>query len=99
MHMFMDAFIKSLESDQPSSTLSVYLKALWYDAKGNWEQAHQLVQDIETGKASWIHAYLHREEGDITNADYWYKKAGKKRPDITLKQEWENIVNAFLQSG
>ena len=86
----------SLQADAPPSTLSVYLKALWYDAKGNWEQAHNLVQDIETGKAAWIHAYLHRKEGDMANADYWYRKAGKNRADITLMQEWEKIVNAFL---
>jgi hypothetical protein len=96
MIMIMDNFIKSLDSDHPPSPISIYLQALWYDAKGNWEQAHQLVQDIETAEGSWIHAYLHRKEGDIANAGYWYRRAGKLLPEISLKQEWENIVKAFL---
>jgi len=96
MIMIMDIYIKSLDNDHPPSPISVYLQALWYDAKGNWEQAHQLVQDIETAEGSWIHAYLHRKEGDIANADYWYRRAGKSLPDIPLKQEWENIVKDFL---
>jgi hypothetical protein len=89
-------FKKSLEKDLPPLTLSVYLKALWYEAKGKWEQAHQFIQDIETSEAAWIHAYLHRKEGDIANAEYWYRRAGKKRPDVSLQQEWEDITEDFL---
>ena len=69
-----------------------YLKALWYDAKGDWENAHTIIQDIEDKTAAWIHAYLHRKEGDISNADYWYNRAGRKRPSLTLQKEWESIV-------
>jgi hypothetical protein len=75
---------------------SVYLKALWYDAKGNWDEAHQIIQDVPDKNASWIHAYLHRKEGDINNADYWYNQAGRKRPNISLNEEWEEIVKAML---
>ena len=75
---------------------SVYLKALWYDAKGEWDKSHNLIQDVNDKNASWIHAYLHRKEGDNANADYWYSRAGKTRPSISLEKEWEEIVEAFL---
>ena len=80
----------------PPQNISVYLQALWFDAKGNWEKAHELIQDIPDKNASWIHAYLHRKEGDIWNADYWYSKAGKKRPSLSLEAEWANIAESFL---
>jgi hypothetical protein len=56
----------------------VYLNALWYDARGEWDKAHELIQDVQDKNASWIHAYLHRKEGDDPNAGYWYSRAGKK---------------------
>ena len=61
-----------------------------------WQKAHELIQDIEDKSAAWIHAYLHRKEGDIWNADYWYNRAGKKRPSLTLQEEWKDIVEAML---
>lgn len=78
--------------------LSVHLQALWMDAKGDWTKAHQLIQDLPDNNASWIHAYLHRKEGDMSNADYWYGRAGRKRPDISLQQEWEEMVKALSSS-
>ncbi len=87
---------ESLAADSPPSSASVYIKALWYDAKGDWNKSHELIQDVPDKNASWIHAYLHRKEGDIWNADYWYSKAGKKRPSVSLDEEWEQIVTAFL---
>jgi hypothetical protein len=89
-------FQKSLGDTQPSPLLSPYLKALWHDGKGDWKTAHTIIQDIEDTTAAWIHAYLHRGEGDTGNADYWYSRAGRKRPDIPLKEEWEKIVTALL---
>jgi hypothetical protein len=68
------------------------LVALWYDSKGNWEQAHNIVQDINGSMACWIHAYLHRKEGDLGNAGYWYSRAGKNRPAVDLETEWEELV-------
>ena len=68
---------------------------LWAE-KGDWEKAHTLIQDIEDKEAAWIHAYLHRKEGDSWNADYWYRRAGKSRPAIDLQAEWEQIADAFL---
>jgi hypothetical protein len=86
------SFKGSLAANKPPDKASVYLKALWYDAKGQWDTAHSLIQDVEDNNASWIHAYLHRKEGDIANAGYWYRRAGRKMPDISLEKEWENIV-------
>ena len=91
--MNLSEFKKSLGDNLPPENLSDYLIALWYDAKGNWEKAHQVIQDVEDKKASAIHAYLHRKEGDIGNADYWYSRAGRKRKDISLEKEWEELVN------
>ena len=94
--MDLSSFKESLPGKEPPQNASVYLKALWYDAKGEWEKAHKLIQDVEDTNAAWIHAYLHRKEGDIGNADYWYRHAGKKRPAISLQKEWEEMVNAFI---
>jgi len=88
-------FKETLAGTEPPHEVSVYLKALWHDAKGNWDNAHKLIQDIEDNNAAWIHAYLHRKEGDKSNADYWYNRAGKKRPMLTLENEWEQIVVAM----
>ena len=90
------AFKESLKATEPPPTASVYLQALWYDANGNWERAHELIQDLPDENASWIHAYLHRKEGDQWNADWWYRKAGRQRPALSLKQEWEQLTAAFL---
>ena len=87
---------ESIDENKIPSDLSVYLKALWHDAKGNWDEAHQIIQDVPDKNASWIHAYLHRKEGDINNADYWYSQAERKRPNISLNEEWEEIVKAML---
>ena len=94
--MDLAAFKKSLQNDQLSPEASLYLQALWHDGKGDWDKAHELIQDVPDKNASWIHAYLHRKEGDVWNADYWYSKAGKKRPSSSLEEEWEQMVAAFL---
>jgi hypothetical protein len=94
--MNLSLFKESLSGNQPPANTNVYLQALWFDAKGNWDKAHTLIQDVPDKNASWIHAYLHRKEGDIWNADYWYSKAGKKRPSFSLDEEWEELVNALL---
>ena len=94
--MDISAFNESIANNHLPPSLSVYLQALWFDAKGNWEEAHGLIQDVAGEKAAWIHAYLHRKEGDVWNADYWYSKAGKIRPSISLVNEWENLVRSFL---
>ena len=94
--MILSDFNKSLNANHPPAVASVYLKSLWYDAKGDWNKAHELIQNLSDNNASWIHAYLHRKEGDLFNADYWYTKAGKKRPSLSLEEEWEALVAALL---
>jgi hypothetical protein len=94
--MNLISFKQSLTENKPPENLSDFLKALWQDRKGHWDKAHHLVQDLEDKNAAWIHGYLHRKEGDIGNADYWYRRAGKKIPDISLEKEWEEIVTALL---
>ncbi len=94
--MNFDRFNESLNQNNPPENSSDYLRALWYDAKDNWQKAHELIQDIEDKSAAWIHAYLHRKEGDIWNADYWYNRAGKKRPSVSLQEEWKDLVQAML---
>lgn len=94
--MKLSSFKQSLSGTETPENLSVYLKALWYDAKGEWDKSHNLIQDVNDKNASWIHAYLHRKEGDNANADYWYSRAGKTKPSISLEKEWEEIVEAFL---
>jgi hypothetical protein len=89
-------FIDSLASVNPPD-VSLPLKSLWYDAKGDWEKAHHLISDIENLENNRIHAYLHRKEGDIWNADYWYSRSGEKRKDIPLEEEWKTLVIRFLQ--
>ncbi|MBL7698468.1 MAG: hypothetical protein JNK79_09925 [Chitinophagaceae bacterium] len=96
--MTYDEFIKSLAAEQPPSRLSDELKALWYDGKENWETSHNIAQDIADRNGSWIHAYLHRKEGDLFNARYWYSKAGKSEPaGMSLKEEWEALVKNFIR--
>jgi hypothetical protein len=70
--------------------------ALWHDAKGDWTAAHQTAQDIDNATGAWIHAYLHRKEGDSSNASYWYRRAGKPVSHESLESEWEQIVTTLL---
>ncbi|EJF09552.1 hypothetical protein [Pontibacter sp. BAB1700] len=95
--MNLHTFKASLSAPAPPSEVSVYLQALWYEAKGDWDKAHVLIQDLPDKTAAWIHAYLHRKEGDTWNADYWYSRAGRKKPNTSLQEEWESIVTELLQ--
>ncbi|OLY92414.1 hypothetical protein SAMN05444008_11671 [Cnuella takakiae] len=94
--MTFQAFTQSLNDTQPPPNLSLALEALWYDGQGNWEQSHQLIQDEPGTEAALIHAYLHRKEGDTWNADYWYRRAGRTRPALSLQAEWEALVQELL---
>ena len=94
--MKFEEFQKSLSASSPPENLSRYLQSLWYDAKGDWNRSHEIIQNLEDKTAAWIHAYLHRKEGDTGNADYWYRRAGKSRPDKALEDERKDIVEALL---
>ena len=89
-------FKATLAEAHPPTGITGSLMALWYAGKGDWEQAHNIAQDIATAEGSWVHAYLHRQEGDIGNARYWYNRAGKKLSELSLEGEWEEIVEALL---
>ena len=89
-------FKSSLNSDNAPEGLSPVLLALWYDGKNDWERSHNIAQDIHTNEGSWVHAYLHRKEGDPGNAAYWYRKAGKQVPAVSLAKEWEDMVKVLL---
>jgi hypothetical protein len=94
--MNFDEFKNSLKGNLPPGDISPLLLALWHDAKGDWESSHTIAQDIHSEDGALIHAYLHRKEGDIWNADYWYNKAGRKRPDTTLEEEWMSLVKEYI---
>lgn len=92
----IQSFKDSLISGKMPSNLSVLLQALWHDEKGDWKTAHDLIDHLNDKQSAHVHAYLHRKEGDIWNADYWYSRAGQSRPNISLEKEWENLVSLFL---
>ena len=81
---------------EPPALTDSLLKALWHDAKGDWGTAHAIAQDIHSRDGAWMHAYLHRKEGDIWNANYWYRQAGRDMPKISLQEEWEELALYFL---
>jgi len=87
----------ALHNSEPPHGLAAPLKSLWYDGKGDWYLAHQQVDHLSDPESAWVHAYLHRKEGDIGNADYWYRSAGRIRPAISLDEEWETLVQYFLK--
>ena len=88
----------SLSDAAPATTLSPPLAALWWAAKGSWDQAHKIVQDENSRDAAWVHAYLHRVEGDLGNAGYWYRQAGRPAAKDSLEAEWERIATTLLGS-
>ena len=94
--MTFEEFSASLAGGEPPDGLSPTLRALWFDGKGNWADAHAVAQDIETEAGARIHAYLHRKEGDLANARYWYRRAGRTPDDGPLEGEWAALVRDFL---
>jgi hypothetical protein len=89
-------FRDSLSKSAPPDDLGNLLRALWHDAKGDWSRAHEIVQDEAGRDAAWVHAYLHRKEGDLANAGYWYQRAGKPVWKKPLEEEWEALAAALL---
>jgi len=92
----LEDFEQSLGLDAPHGDWPAPLKALWWDAKGDWEKAHDLVDGATMSMAKWVHAYLHRKEGDEWNAGYWYRQAGKPFFNGTLDNEWGGLVEEIL---
>ena len=80
----------------PPAGLPPLVEAMWWEARGDWERAHRIAQDVATNDGAWVHAYLHRREGDKLNAGYWYRQAGRRAYMGSLVEEWAEIVNALL---
>ena len=94
--MTLEQFRNSLSREEPPRQVNIALTALWWDAKGNWKQAHEVAGQDEGPAGAWVHAYLHRKEGDLSNARYWYKRAEKSPAAGSLEQEWQDIAEALL---
>ena len=92
----LEEFKGTTTASEPPAGITPALVALWHDARGDWEKAHQVAQDITDATGSWVHAYLHRKEGDLSNAGYWYRRAGRPESHIALDVEWAQIVSALL---
>jgi hypothetical protein len=95
--MTVSEFRETLKDGTPPRVAPA-LVALWRDAKGEWDQAHTIAQDVPDPVGAWVHAYLHRKEGDQSNAAYWYRRAGKPVAQDALEDEWERIVAELLAS-
>ncbi len=94
--MNLDVFRASLERDHPPPELGRALEALWHAGKGDWDAAHRLAQAQKDRDGDWVHAYLHRFEGDEGNAGYWYRRAGRPHASGPLEREWDALVTALL---
>jgi len=95
----LEQFLRSIDDDTPVESLTAPLEALWWLRKGDWERAHELVQPFEQGAGAWVHAHLHRVEGDAGNAAYWYRRAGRAPSTRPLPDEWAAITAALLNEG
>jgi hypothetical protein len=96
MVVSMADFKASLSDTAPAPELDAPLVALWWAAKGKWDEAHKIVQDEDDADSAWVHAYLHRVEGDLGNAGYWYRRAGQPVATGSLETEWDEMVSALL---
>ncbi len=94
--MTLEEFRASLTGAAPPAGLPGPLVALWHAARGDWERAHRIVQELPGAEAAWVHAHLHREEGDRWNAGYWYRRAGRPHCEAPLDAEWAEIATALL---
>ncbi|MBT6273825.1 MAG: hypothetical protein HOI95_06805 [Chromatiales bacterium] len=96
--MTLDDFERSLEGQAPPTDATAPLTALWLERKGDWSAAHTVVQDDESVESAWVHAYLHRVEGDLGNAKYWYGRAQRTPSDQAVADEWRSIAAALMKS-
>jgi hypothetical protein len=94
--MTLDQLRASLQQLSPPAEFPALLTALWWEAKGDWNQAHEIAQAQETPDGAWVHAYLHRKEGDASNAGYWYRQARQPLCKLPLNAEWDQIASVLL---
>ncbi|MGO4739124.1 hypothetical protein AB4099_21430 [Bosea sp. 2KB_26] len=97
--MDLRTFKASIAQPQPPAGLGSALQALWWDAKGDWHKAHERAQEHEDRAGMQVHAYLHRKEGDQSNAEYWYRRCGAIASRLTLDEEWEELAQGLLDQG
>ena len=90
-------FKHSIREVRLPAGLPLHVQALWHDGSGDWKAAHDLIDQLTDQRSAHIHAYLHRKEGDIWNADYWYKRAGRTRPNVSLEEEWDLLLQEYLR--
>ena len=95
--MTIAEFKATLTQAAPPAVAAPALLALWHDGRNDWEAAHGVAQDIDDPTGAWVHAYLHRKEGDSGNAAYWYRRAGRPVSQLSLADEWASIVEALLK--
>jgi hypothetical protein len=95
--MTLERFRDTLKADSPPPSLPPLLAALWHDARGSWERAHTIAQGVDDEFGAWVHAYLHRKEGGVGNAAYWYGQAKQPIATDSLEAEWSRIVTALLE--
>ncbi|HMK22811.1 MAG TPA: hypothetical protein VK466_10785 [Terriglobales bacterium] len=95
--MDLPAFLESLTQNDPPVGLGPAVTGLWWDARGDWTRAHESAQQDESQAGAWVHAYLHRKEGDASNAAYWYQRAGKSVGQGAFEREWAHIATALLE--
>jgi len=93
----LDEFKRSLSGSAPPSAQRDVIRALWHAGRDEWTQAHEIAQSVDDADGSWVHAHLHRQEGDLANASYWYSRAGKSGKHLSLEEEWEEIVTELLR--
>jgi hypothetical protein len=96
--MTLEEFRTTLSLATPPRELSPPLTALWHDARGEWDAAHRVAQDLDDSTGAWIHAYLHRKEGDLDNAAYWYRRAGRSVTTASLEAEWDQLARAYAEA-
>ena len=94
--MDLNEFKASVNAEAPPDDIGDALRALWHQARGEWDRAHELVQDQDDDSGAWVHAHLHRVHGEDGNAGYWYRRAGKPHARVPLNEEWDEIVAALL---
>jgi hypothetical protein len=94
--MTLEELRGTLSDESPPAAVPETVVALWHDARGDWDEAHRVAQEIHDADGAWVHAYLHRKEGDLSNAAYWYRRAGRPRPAGSLEEEWEAIAGELL---
>ena len=96
MTIDLERFTSTLGAGQPPSGFTSALQALWWDAKGDWDKAHKCVDSCEDEAGMRVHAYLHRKEGDLSNAAHWYRRAGRTAPGVTLDAEHKMLLHDLL---